>query len=50
MKQLIQGFLAGLLLLIMVPTAIIGFLFKQIKLGFIAGSELADEINDFITD
>lgn len=50
MKQLIQGFFAGIMLLIMIPCVLIGFLFKQIKTGFKAGIELADELNDFITD
>lgn len=49
MKYIIQGFLAGLLLLILVPLVIIGFFFQQIKTGFILGAELADEVNDFIT-
>jgi len=50
MKQTIQAFLAGLILLIMIPCVTLGFFYKQIKTGFVAWTELADEVNDFITD
>jgi len=36
MKQTIQAFLAGLILLIMIPCVTLGFFYKQIKTGFVA--------------